>query len=75
MPNIAERTITIRLETMTGPASIFGFNAKECTTIIGENPVLVVDGKTKDGTASQGILEEGRCLATGRSATARSTCR
>ena len=25
---------------MTGPASIFGFNAKECTTIIGENPVL-----------------------------------
>ena len=57
MPNIAERTITIRLETMTGPASIFGFNAKECTTIIGENPVLVVDGKTKDGTASQGILE------------------
>ena len=57
MPNIAERAITIRLETTTGPASIFGFNAKECTTIIGENPVLVVDGKTKDGTASQGILE------------------
>ena len=30
MPNIAERTITIRLETTTGPASIFGFNAKRC---------------------------------------------
>ena len=57
MPNISERSITIRLETMTGPASIFGFNSKECTAIIGENPVMVVDGKTKDGKTSQGILE------------------
>ena len=57
MHNISERTITVRLESSTGPASIFGFSAKECSNIIDENSVIVIDGKTKDGTPSQGILE------------------